>query len=117
MPQRHISGQLGVRRQPACRLDRLRHGRPGPRIRDVSYGAFLWLNLGWDGQSPQDQVRRLRLWCDEYRLVSRENLVEEIKQRMRETVKRRAGDGDSDAARWWQHQLGWLQRHERSIAP
>jgi aminoglycoside phosphotransferase (APT) family kinase protein len=19
---------------------------PGPRIRDVSYGAFLWLNLG-----------------------------------------------------------------------
>jgi serine/threonine protein kinase len=90
---------------------------PGPRIRDVAYGAFLWLNLGWDGQSPQHQVRRLRLWCDEYRLVSRENLVEEIKQRVRETVQRRASDGDSDAARWWQHQLDWLRQHERSIAP
>lgn len=38
--------------------------KPGPRMRDISYGAFLWLNPGWDGRSPEEQRRRLRLCCD-----------------------------------------------------
>ena len=91
--------------------------RPGPRIRDVSYGMFLWLNLGWDGPPPEEQRRRIRLWCDSYGLADRSDLVDEVKQRVRETAIRRRGDGAEDAARWWQHQLEWLERHERAIAP
>ena len=41
---------------------------PGPRDRDVSYGLFLWLNLGWDGRPPEEQRRRIRLWCGAYGL-------------------------------------------------
>ena len=91
--------------------------RPGPRIRDVSYGMFLWLNLGWDGPPPEEQRRRIRLWCDAYGLADRSDLMDEVKQRVRETVIRRSGDGSEDAARWWQHQLEWLERHDRAIAP
>lgn len=91
--------------------------RPGPRLRDVSYGAFLWLNLGWDGPAADEQRRRLRLWCEAYGLRSPEELVDEIKQRVRETVERRRGDGAGDAARWWHQQLGWLEQHEQLITP
>ena len=91
--------------------------RPGPRIRDVSYGMFLWLNLGWDGPPPEEQRRRIRLWCDAYGLADRSDLIDEVKQRVRKTVIRRRGDGAEDAALWWQHQLEWLERHERAIAP
>ncbi len=89
---------------------------PGPRIRDVSYGMFLWLNLGTDGPPPDEQRRRIRVWCDAYGLADRSTLIEEVKQRVRETVRRRRGDGAEDAARWWQHQLHWVERHELSLA-
>lgn len=91
--------------------------RPGPRVRDVSYGSFLWLNLGWDGPLPQEQRRRIRLWCDAYGLGARIGLIDEIEERVRETVIRRRRDGAEDAARWWQHQLAWLAKHYREIAP
>ena len=91
--------------------------KPGPRVRDISYGAFLWLNLGRDGHSPEDQRRRLRLWCDAAGLPTLDGLVDEIKQRIRETVLRRRRDGARDAARWWERQLGWIEQHERRITP
>lgn len=43
--------------------------KPGPRMRDISYGAFLWLNLGWNGRSPEDQRRRCG--CGATRMASR----------------------------------------------
>jgi Phosphotransferase enzyme family len=85
---------------------------PGPRIRDVSYGAFLWLNLGWDGREPGEQRRRLALWCDAYGLADRSSLIDEIKARILETVTRRHGDGAESAARWWHLQLSWIERYE-----
>jgi aminoglycoside phosphotransferase (APT) family kinase protein len=91
--------------------------KPGPRMRDISYGAFLWLNLGWDGRSPEEQQRRLRLWGDAYGLQSSDGLIDEIKQRIAETVLRRRCDGAHDAALWWQRQLGWVEQHERRITP
>lgn len=91
--------------------------KPGPRMRDISYGAFLWRNLGWDGRPPEDQRAWLRLWSDTYGLQSSDGLIEEIEQRIRETVLRRQRDGAHSAARWWQRQLGWLDLHERRITP
>ena len=91
--------------------------RPGARIRDVSYGLFLWLNLGWDGPSPDEQHRRIQVWCDAYGLPDTRNLITEVEQRVTETVARRRGDGAEDAARWWRAQLEWIELHERVIAP
>lgn len=90
---------------------------PGAPIRDVSYGLFLWLNLGWDGREPKEQRRRIRLWCDAYGLANRDDLIGEVKERVRETVDRRRGDGAEDAARWWHGQLGWIEQHEKVISP
>ena len=89
--------------------------RPGPRVRDISYGSFLWLNLGWDGPPPQEQRRRIRLWCDAYGLDDKTGLIDEIKERVRETVIRRRRDGAQDAARWWHYQLEWLTQHSREF--
>lgn len=88
---------------------------PGPRMRDVSYGAFLWLNLGWDGREPDEQRRRIRLWCNAYGLSDRTFLIDEVKARIRETVDRRRGDGAEDAARWWHHQLAWVEQNEAAL--
>src|SRR5436190_248499 len=72
---------------------------PGPRIRDLSLGAFLWLDVGWDGREPEEQRRRLRLWCDAYGLVERSSLIDDMKERIRETVIRRRSQGAEDCAR------------------
>jgi len=88
---------------------------PGPRIRDVSLGAFLWLDMGWDGREPEEQRRRLRLWCDAYGLVVRSSLIDDMKERIRETVIRRRGQGSEDGARWWDHRLAWVEQNEQAL--
>jgi aminoglycoside phosphotransferase (APT) family kinase protein len=90
---------------------------PGSRIRDVSYGLFLWLNLGWDGPEPAEQRRRIELWCDTYGLVEGAGLIEEVRDRVEETVARRRADGDADAADWWHAQLAWITRNRSEIEP
>jgi hypothetical protein len=88
---------------------------PGPRIRDVSHGLFLWLNLGWDGPGPGEQRRRIELWCDAYGLADRDGLIDEVRDRVEETVARRRADGDTDAADWWHAQLEWIDRHRAEL--
>jgi len=90
--------------------------RAGPRIRDVSYGLFLWLNLGWDGPDPEVQRHRMRIWCESYELEDTSRLLTEVETRIEETVRRRRRDGDEDAAAWWHHQLGWIRRHEETLS-
>jgi Ser/Thr protein kinase RdoA (MazF antagonist) len=51
--------------RPAALID-FDLARPGPRICDVAYGLFLWLNLGWDGPPPREQRRRIHVRCDAY---------------------------------------------------
>jgi len=88
---------------------------PGPRSRDLSLGAFLWLDVGWDSREPEEQRRRLRLWCDAYGLVERSSLIEDMKERIRETVIRRRSQGAEDGARWWDHQLAWVEQNEQAL--
>lgn len=89
---------------------------PGPRLCDVSYGAFLWLDLGTPERDLVDQRRRIRLRCNAYGLRDRGDLIPDMKARMSETVVRRRRDGAEDAAKWWQDQLEWLQLHEHDLA-
>ena len=91
--------------------------RPSPRIRDVSYGLFLWLNLGWDGRGADEQRRRIELWCDAYDLPDREGLIGEVRDRVEETVARRRADGAADAADWWHAQLTWIDENRKTLEP
>jgi len=85
---------------------------PGPRFCDVAYGLFLWLNLGWDGPPPEEQRRRIGVWCDGYGLTGRRGLLAEVKRQVSQTVRRRRGDGAEDAAAGWHGQLRWIQEHQ-----
>jgi hypothetical protein len=102
--------------QPVALID-FDMARPGRRIWDVAYGLFLWLNLGWDGPPPHEQRRRMRVWCDAYGLTGGHGLLGEIKRQVRLTVRRRRGDGDGDAAAWWQAQLQWIEQHQQQLGP
>lgn len=102
--------------EPAALID-FDAARPGPRIRDVSYGMFLWLNLGWEGPPVERQLRRIRLWCDAYGLTNRSRLIEEVQQRVRETAESLRRADLEDATRWWYSQLDWVRRHQDSLVP
>jgi aminoglycoside phosphotransferase (APT) family kinase protein len=90
--------------------------RPGPRIRDVSYGMFLWLNLGWDGPGPAIQRHRIEVWCDAYGLDRKDSLIDEVEERVSETAIRLGQRGMEDAAGWWQRQFAWLEQHHHALA-
>lgn len=39
---------------------------PGPRLRDLAYAAWLWLDIGNDDIALPEQARRLHLFCEVY---------------------------------------------------
>jgi hypothetical protein len=62
---------------------------PGPRIWDVAYAAYRFVPLYSDTHcvevgltEPPDRGRRLRLFCDAYRLEKRQTLVKTIIRRV-----------------------------------
>jgi Phosphotransferase enzyme family len=84
---------------------------PGPRLKDVSYAVWTWLNLGDARVSPAEQVRRIRLFYDEYGPVDRDRLIPEILERQAEIHAMRIARGDDDLADRVAAQRAWVQRH------
>jgi Phosphotransferase enzyme family len=86
---------------------------PGPRIRDLAYGLFLWLDLSDDGLPLDEQARRTRVFFAGYGLSGPPaNLVDEIVSRQRERAP--SAPGGPDAVRWWNTQADWLEQNRRS---
>jgi aminoglycoside phosphotransferase (APT) family kinase protein len=100
--------------RPAALID-FDMARPGPRIGDVAYGLLLWLSLGWDGPPPDEQRRRMRVWCDAFGLTGRRGLLGEVKRQVMLTVHRRRRDGAQDAAARWQDQLRWIEQYQQQL--
>lgn len=84
---------------------------PGPRLKDVSYVVWTWLNLGDARISPAAQARRIRLFCDAYGPVDRNQLIPEILDRQAEIHAMRVRRGDDDLAARVAAQRAWVQRH------
>lgn len=99
---------------PAALID-FDEAAPGSRIRDVSYALWCWLNLGDDHISPREQARRIRLFCDEYGLMRRDNLVPEIIQRQGEIHAMRMAKGHDELAVRVANERAWLQRHAAEL--
>jgi Ser/Thr protein kinase RdoA (MazF antagonist) len=93
--------------------------RPGPRLRDLAYGLFLWLDLTDGGQPLLEQARRTHVFFEAYGLAPPERLVDEMLERQRETATR-AQARSAAAARWWRGQADWLEKNradfERALA-
>jgi Ser/Thr protein kinase RdoA (MazF antagonist) len=70
---------------------------PAPRVWDVAYAAWRFVPLYWNGLPGGDdrpdvaeQGRRLRLFCEEYGLTDRSELLDAIEHRqkvMHDTVR------------------------------
>jgi len=88
---------------------------PGPRVRDLGYALFLWLNLGTDGPAVPEQVRRARLFLDAYGLDERGGIVDAIMTVQREGIERVRDPVKPDAREWWSQQLAWVERHRAEL--
>lgn len=82
---------------------------PGSRLRDLAYGLFLWLDLGYDGLPLDEQARRTRVFFAGYGLEPPPDLVDEILARQRERAP--TAPGGPDAVRWWNAQADWLEQN------
>lgn len=85
---------------------------PGSRRQDLGYAIFLWLNLGTDGRPPNEQARRISLFCTAYGLDPGSQIVAATIHAVANNIdrhKREDREGDAD---WWSTQLDWLQRHK-----
>ena len=84
---------------------------PGSRLRDLAYGLFLWLNLGFDGLPLDEQPRRVRIFFEAYGLGQPPGgLVDELLQQQREKAAR-TEPRFREAARWWGAQADWLEKN------
>ena len=81
---------------------------PGPRLRDLGYALFLWLNLGTDGPALVEQARRMRLFCDAYGIATDGRLGMAVLDAVAENVEPLRAEGRAADAEWWQAQLEWL---------
>ena len=90
---------------------------PGPRIRDIAYAAWCWLNLGDDRFSPTEQARRLGLFCNAYGLTEREELIDAILTRQEEIHAMRVAKDHHALAARVAVERAWVQRHAERIQP
>ena len=83
---------------------------PGPRMRDLAYGLFLWLDLTDDGLPLPEQARRTRVFFAAYGMPGPPaGLVDEILARQRERAP--TAPGGPGAIRWWNGQADWLEQN------
>jgi hypothetical protein len=82
---------------------------PGTRLRDLAYGLFLWLNLGYDGLPLRQQPRRTHIFFEAYGLSAPPSgLVDELLEQQREKAIPEP-PRPLEAARWWGAQADWLE--------
>lgn len=124
----HLAGQSGV----VCHNDLspcnfvFRDGRPvglidfdaaepGQRLQDVGYAIFLWLNLGTDGPPPEEQARRIKLFCGAYGVIADDRVIVAIIDAVAANIRRLRADRRFGDVEWWQAQLEWLERHRAEV--
>jgi Ser/Thr protein kinase RdoA (MazF antagonist) len=88
---------------------------PGDRVNDLGYALFLWLNLGTDGPPVDEQVRRLKLFCDAYGISVDAHVFDAIVAAVAENVDRLRRDERFADAVWWHAQLEWLEQHRAEL--
>ena len=89
---------------------------PGARLDDLGYALFLWLNIGTDGPAPDEQARRIVVFCDAYGTPARAEIVGAIEAAVARTLERLRADGRTAELDWWQAQLAWVERHGAHIS-
>jgi len=60
--------------------------KPGLRKRDLAYAVWMWCCLGEEEVEPEEQGRRIKLFCDANGLETRKNFIDEIIEIQREHI-------------------------------
>jgi Phosphotransferase enzyme family len=89
---------------------------PGRRLQDVGYALFLWLNLGTDGPQPDEQARRIRIFCRAYGIDAGREVIDAIVAAVAANVEQLLVDERAADAEWWQSQVDWLNHHRGDLA-
>jgi hypothetical protein len=88
---------------------------PGPRLRDVGYAIFLWLNLGTDGPAPAEQARRIEFFCGAYGITMDDQVIDAIVEAVDLNLDRLRIDQRVADVRWWEAQLVWIKQHKAEL--
>lgn len=88
---------------------------PGSRFEDLGYAIFLWLNLGTDGHPPNEQARRISLFCTAYGLDAGRQIIPATIHAVANNVERLTREKREGDAEWWSAQLDWLQQHKPQL--
>lgn len=97
--------------RPAAIID-FDSASPGPRMHDLGYAAWMWLDLGDDEIQPDLQRRRLTLFCRAYDAnVDLSRVVDFIALRQRILVAQGRRTGDAPMERWAADCLEWTIKH------
>lgn len=88
---------------------------PGPRIRDISYALWCWLDLSRSSRPIGETADRMRLMCDAYGLVDRSMILEEITKRQVEVQRQHALAGRLERAKAIDNHMAWLGQHKAAL--
>jgi hypothetical protein len=94
-----------------------RAAAPGSRLEDVGCAIFLWLNLGTAGPEPNEQARRITLFCTAYGIAEERWAIDAVLQAVVMNIDRLERAGRQGDVEWWRAQLHSLQRHRPELAP
>jgi aminoglycoside phosphotransferase (APT) family kinase protein len=90
---------------------------PGSRSYDLGYAAWLWLDLGNEDRSAQEQVRRLGVFLAAYRAgPSEAQVFGAVIERQSILTAEGARTGNSAMSRWAADCREWTVRHMLAAA-
>jgi Ser/Thr protein kinase RdoA (MazF antagonist) len=86
---------------------------PGMRLWDVGYSAWLWLDIGDNAYSAEEQLRRLRLFAGAYslELASGSQVVKNVLARQSALADRATREGKGALADWCRSSRKWTEQH------
>ena len=88
---------------------------PGARTDDLGYAAWLWLDLGSEKISAQDQHRRLMLFVNAYGEPAVKPVIDAILERQIRLLNEARKAGDSPTAEWAARCNEWTRDNRRVL--
>jgi Ser/Thr protein kinase RdoA (MazF antagonist) len=88
---------------------------PGPRLHDLGYAIWLWLDLGNPEYVPAEQARRLRLFADAYGDADPAQIVAAALVRQATATKQAKQEGDTSRAAWARDCRAWTALNRDSL--
>lgn len=84
---------------------------PGSRVSDLAYAAWLWLDIGNDEITPEEQKRRLNLFAEAYGYSDIESIINMMMSRQKLLLQEGLNRGKSCLVNWTKGCLEWTEKY------